>query len=238
MWCLLLCCAVIHYDCSHHIGVGSPPEDVMHDQYMFWKNAHNLGNSGSLYFHELVASSADGFENGVVYYSLAFVQELVRVCNYLPVDQDKWQHTKNSSLFRFVPPYRNEKISMYVSTTSFFVQYRKLDMTEFITFEDFKQLPGISLSRKKMVTLPYHDSTQMRLVHISMDDTNNAELLTTVVEMCDMYPLPDVSSEDCEQYSLWYLIMKIDPSFVDLMDPLYIYDHVSADIINKMILLV
>lgn len=226
----MLCC-----DFSHHIGIGSAADEVMHAQYKFWKNAHDLGNIGSLYFHELVMSSPDGLESGVVHYSLEFVQELIRVCNYLPINEEQW-FIKNTSLSRFVLPFSSHDMMISSSTTSIIIHFRKNHLKEFITFEDFKQLPGISPPIKDIICVPYFDNNQMRFIYFPKAADLETKTMETITKVCTHYPLPNVSTVDCEKYCLWYLALKLDPSLVDLEDPLYIYDHVSADIINNLIL--
>ena len=108
---------------SEHVGEGDIEENLLNNQYAYFKNAHDLGMNGCTYINE-VPAIGDWYQHGIVHYNMSFFKDLAKKMNY-------------------------DIISLYIydfgidNTNSIFAIYQKVNDNEFISFDEFKELQGL-----------------------------------------------------------------------------------------------
>ena len=108
---------------SEHVGEYESEEELIPNQYRIFKNFHNLGDVGTLYYHEIPMASSWRL-HGVCGYELSFLRELARHNNY-------------QVNMLFVNPFQGKAKSNIVAV------FEKVDNNSFMSFDDFKSLPGL-----------------------------------------------------------------------------------------------
>lgn len=112
---------------SEHVGENDTESNLLINQYNFFKNIHNLGNSNTLYYH-CVPLTNYWYKHGVCDYSLDFFSTLCTVCDYTII------------LGPFVEDYHKElQASIF---------YKKTSNKPFISFEEFCNIDGIRSTYK------------------------------------------------------------------------------------------
>jgi hypothetical protein len=107
---------------TEHVGEYGSATELMTAQYAAFKNLHDLGKCGALYYH-VVPFTRHWYKHGVCDYSLEFFAELCRRCGYEVV----------------VPPF----VEDYHPEHHASVFYKKVNDAPFISFEEFCALPGL-----------------------------------------------------------------------------------------------
>lgn len=107
---------------TEHVGEGDIVTNLFKNQYAVFKNIHDLGHVGCIYFH-CVPLSYFWYKHGVCDYSLEFFKELCTLNNYSIIKGP------------YVERYHTEKqVGIF---------YKKVVDSPFITFEQFASLPGL-----------------------------------------------------------------------------------------------
>lgn len=108
---------------TEHVGeYDIMPDKLLECQYAVFKNLHDVGDVGAIYFH-CVPLNHFWHKHGVCDYSLEFFEKLCHANNY--------QILKGP----YVEIYHPEKQAA--------VFYKKISDSPFITFEQFSSLPGL-----------------------------------------------------------------------------------------------
>jgi len=111
---------------SEHVGEGDVESKVIRNQYTMFKNMHDLGKAGTLYYNDFVSEYP---LHGVVNYGLDFIYALPKKSNYV-------------MLFE---PFKNPK-QVYDDgheLVTYVAAYRKVNDDPFMSFEEFASLPGL-----------------------------------------------------------------------------------------------
>ena len=107
---------------SEHVGEGDAEPTLLRNQYGVFKNIHDVGAAGAIYFH-CVPLTRNWYRHGVCDYSLDFFSQLCAANDYSIIKG----------------PY----IEAYHPELQSAVAYRKVKDAPFISFEQFSALPGI-----------------------------------------------------------------------------------------------
>lgn len=112
---------------SEHVGENTNVDSIISNQYAFFKNMHELGDIGTLYYH-CVPLTHNWYRHGVCDYSLDFFKELCIANNYKIIEGP------------FIETYHPEKQAS--------IFYIKENNDDFILFDTFSKLPGLRLTYK------------------------------------------------------------------------------------------
>ena len=107
---------------TEHVGEGDHEYKLISNQYSIFKNMHDLGKIGCLYFH-IVPLTGFWYKHGVCDYSLDFFKKL---CEF-----NKYSILKGP----YIETYHPEKQAG--------ILYRKTTDEQFMSLENFKLLPGL-----------------------------------------------------------------------------------------------
>jgi hypothetical protein len=107
---------------TEHVGENDSEENLLKNQYSVFKNLHDLGEVGAVYFH-CVPFTRFWYRHGVCDYGLDFFAELCTQNNY-QIIKGPYEET-----------YHPEKQAA--------VFYKKIVDNPFMTFEQFSSLPGL-----------------------------------------------------------------------------------------------
>jgi len=111
---------------SEHVGEFDPDRTHFHaNQYVIFKNFHDLGHAGTVYFHE-VPTFDDWHMHGVAGYDVAFFEALVRANGYV---------RSNVTLRGHHGLFKRVVVASYVKGGT--------EGAPFMSLEDFAQLPGL-----------------------------------------------------------------------------------------------
>lgn len=107
---------------SEHVGEGEAESTLLRNQYGMFKNLHDVGAVGAVYFHS-VPLTRNWYRHGVCDYSLDFFSLLCAANEYSIIKGP------------YIEAYHRELQSA--------VAYRKVKDAPFISFEQFCTIPGI-----------------------------------------------------------------------------------------------
>jgi len=107
---------------SEHVGEGEVESSLLRNQYGAFKNFHDVGAVGAVYFH-CVPLARNWYKHGVCDYTLDFFSQLCAANEYSIVKG----------------PY----IEAYHPELQSAVAYKKVKDVPFISFEQFSALPGL-----------------------------------------------------------------------------------------------
>ena len=110
---------------TEHVGENDVESNLVENQYKIFKNYHNFGKIGTLYFHK-VPRNFHWSRHGVCDYDTSFFNELVR---------------KNKYEIVLAPTYLSK--GFYLNKNMILVSFMKVNDQQFMKFEEFKNLPGL-----------------------------------------------------------------------------------------------
>jgi hypothetical protein len=111
---------------SEHVGEQDSESNMKKNQYAFYRNCHNFGKVGTLYFH-YTPRNFHWRKHGVVDYNREFFNELMRINNYEIL---------------LAPTYISTE--RYVGNFNMIVtSFTKVNDDQFMTFEEFEKLPTL-----------------------------------------------------------------------------------------------
>jgi hypothetical protein len=108
---------------SEHVGEYDTEANLAKNQYAVFKNLHDAGKAGAVYFHD-VPFKTSFHRHGMAHYDASFFRALIERNGY-----------RQCSLF--VTDYSDDHTVVVVAT------YQKLNNDAFMTFEAFAALPGM-----------------------------------------------------------------------------------------------
>jgi len=119
---------------TEHVGEDlTNDDDLYFNQYQCFKNLHNLGNIGCIYYHVLPLTK-NWYKHGACDYSFNFFNVLINKCPYQNIFEP------------FLEDYR-VKYSNSMNENSICLCYMKVSDEPFISFEEFKCIEGIRSTR-------------------------------------------------------------------------------------------
>jgi hypothetical protein len=107
---------------SEHVGENDIEDNLLKNQYSFFKNMHDLGDDNCIYYH-CVPLERYWYKHGVCDYTLSFFKNLCDACGYKIINGP------------FIEDYHPEKQAS--------IFFKKIDTKPFITYEQFTLLGGI-----------------------------------------------------------------------------------------------
>lgn len=110
---------------TEHVGEEDVQSNLIRNQYAVFRNLHNFGKIGSLYFHQ-VPKVFHWTRHGVCDYDRIFFNELIRLNHYETL---------------LGPTYM--EAGVYATTSLVLASFIKVNDDSFMSFEDFKQLSGL-----------------------------------------------------------------------------------------------
>ena len=160
---------ITNFGFSEHVGEGDSEQNLVYNQYMIFRNFHNLGVIGTLYFHVLPKEGCWN-RHGVCDYNTEFFIQLA--------GKSKYNHLLFPTVLRN-PPYdiANMVVSCFIKTSD----------EPFMSLEDFKALSALPRSiyytyNTTRVKLTYFDdvdsSKVTELSHdVNISDSNHRQLV-------------------------------------------------------------
>lgn len=110
---------------TEHVGEDDSHENIILNQYKVFKNLHEVGDIGCVYYH-VVPLTKNWHKHGACDYSKEFFNELCKKCGYkilVPVFEEKYRKEKNRILISMI--------------------YEKTKNNNFLSLEEFSKIKGI-----------------------------------------------------------------------------------------------
>lgn len=154
---------------SEHVGEGDVEENFLTNQYSIFKNIHEMGKAGSLFFHDLPAVGGH-FQHGVAHYNTSFFRSMARIQRY-------------DLIYLFVTDFGSDWTRTIVAS------YIKMEDSPFMSFEEFKLLPGLqpiySDYRILVVPIEIRNENGIPIKEEVIFDTEKMSSTETAVEFCN-----------------------------------------------------
>ncbi len=159
---------------SEHVGEGDVEANLVQNQYRLFKNLHDVGSMGSVYWH-FVPTNRHWVRHGVCDYSVEFFAALVEANGY------------ESILASMV--FRN---GGHAALNMAMVMFAKRNVQPFMSIEAFAVLPGLHST--------YEDYTHFCDVyvdkeHFVADNRDNEAFHQSVADICRRHYLESVQAE-------------------------------------------
>ena len=194
---------------SHYIGQGMLSSEVLRAQYNFWKNMHDLGAEGSLYMHELVITSKGMVDTGVCHHTLNFVEELAQLCGYELLPTYSLPPAGHAFEYFLLPVQGQSVISVADGVETHTVFLRKKESREFISFDIFAKLSGITVLEDREIIRVLLSLANETILTVSLDSTevNLADWSRTICR--DLFSA--VNESKCVNFVQQHLATKTWP---------------------------
>lgn len=127
---------ILNLGFTEHVGEASVETNLMTSQYTMFKNMHDLGANGSLYYHQLPLANEQKFWalHGVVHYTPQFFRELIEHQNYETIKIQLSDVTFRGNEWTVGSRYWPVVVAAY----------RKRGDRPFLSYEEFVSLNGLT----------------------------------------------------------------------------------------------